>query len=195
MKKKYIKFIAVIFYGSILTIVISIVHTWHFIDLRASSNLDLKTALLKEHSKGEYKLLHVLGTGCGCSEFTAEYLFNRGAKKEIREIVYFLGRKNELKYDLLSKGYEVFYTTIKQLTAEKKEIGGVPLFQIYSKGSNLLYSGGYSSSMITRGSKYQDLLTLKKVVRDGYAKANPILGCAVGKKFMNLIDPIGLKYE
>ncbi|OUR99506.1 hypothetical protein A9Q84_00365 [Halobacteriovorax marinus] len=174
--------------------VLSIVHSWHFLDLRASATSPKEISLLTHKGGETLKVLHVLGEGCGCSEFTAEYLYERGARSDIREIIYFLGSQKDLDFDFKSKGYEIYFKTMEEIKKNRKKINGVPLFQVYSKDHSLLYSGGYSTKMISRGSKFMDLPIIDKLMAKGIAQSNPVFGCLVGKEFANSIDPLGLKY-
>jgi len=192
--KKAAKAGLVLIYGIVIMGVLSLVHTWHYVDLRAPASMTEELALLENRGGDKYQILHVLGEGCGCSEFTADYLFERGARPGLKEVVYFLGPKETLKQDLVSKGFEVHFKTLEELEKKNKEINGVPLFQVYGKDKSLLHSGGYSNKMITRGTKYLDIPTFKEILADGFAKSNPVFGCAIGQKFINIIDPLGLKY-
>lgn len=136
----------------------------------------------------ELQLTHILGEGCGCSEFVGEYLSKRG-RVENEEIIA-IGTIPGIK-ELEEKGFNI--KSFKQNDPALEGIEGVPLF-IVSQDRKVLYSGGYSTQMLTRNSVMKDLEILDRI-KDGHKQTPlPIFGCAKSKKLQRYFDPLGFKY-
>lgn len=196
VKKKHV-FTGV--YCLLALMVASMVHSWHYMDLTSH---DLKTKpLLKNYENDFPGLVHVLGEGCGCSHFTAEYLIKRGPQENLNEFVYYFStakdftNKDDLNYlsELKKKGFRVIH---KALSEPKNDIQlyGVPFFQFFSNKGDLLYSGGYSKQMITRTTTFYDLKIVQNLVDKKHGDQLPVFGCVTGRSFQRKIDPLGLKY-
>lgn len=176
--------------------VLSILHSWHYLDLTQAKD----TPLLANFEGEGLGLLHVLGEGCGCSHFTAEYLEKRGPKKGLREVVYYL-TKNAKQVSSDEKSYierikkAGFPLIIKELPEMKDvDILGVPFLQVYSSKGELLHSGGYSNKMITRTTPFFDLKIIEQIAEKKDVGKNPVFGCITSKSYQIASDPIGLKY-
>ena len=155
--------------------------------LHASHNYEFSAmwsddSVLVSESEG-MSLMHILGEGCGCSEFVGEYLLKRG-KQENEEIIA-IGKVPEIE-KLKALGFNV--REFDREDPALSGIAGVPLF-IVSHDRKVLYSGGYSDRMLTRQSKMQDLKIFANLSKGQKETALPIYGCANSKKLQNYFDP------
>jgi hypothetical protein len=163
-------------------------HGWHWISFKYEKPKNI-AQVAKDIEKENWGMIHVLGRGCGCSEFVQDYLIKRKAQKNIRETIIFIGnaaRKRELE----KAGYHF---------AEAQNVNGlikgVPMLLIYNNNGQVIYSGGYAQKTITPFTQIQDLKILQAAKSEQNLKEYSVMGCAVSKKLQNLLDPLNLKYS
>jgi hypothetical protein len=195
MKSSKFKWLLAISYISFMLIAISFAHSWHYIDFNNDSKATPIITEVELSNIQGYKIVHVLGEGCGCSEFVSEYLYERGKKLGLNELVYFIGNEESLKSNLRVKGFDTSFHTFESIRKKKLKTEGVPYFQIYNTENKLVYSGGYDNKMITKYTKFKDLEILKSLqIYKTTDKSLPVYGCATSKNIQELIDPFQLKY-
>ncbi len=181
MKASYFENILVFIYIISMVVLVSVYHSWHFRDFNQETEKENSAIALSAHLKENsgYKIIHVLGEECSCSEFVSEYLFSRKPSGLAKEFVYFIGSRKSLKEKLNKVGFVVNHMSLADTEKRKVKTVGFPFFQIYNEANELLYSGGYDNRMITRYSKYQDLDILANYKYENNKRNLPIFGCAM----------------
>lgn len=175
--------------------VITLMHSWHYADLSPdkSAHLEIEKLLPKIHSG--HGIAHFITPTCSCSEQIFKHLMSRSPLSNEMAIII---DENDLAFgkNLASKGYKVQYIRTKKLTPEKAEmIRGVPLLVIYNQKMQTQYIGGYSDKSITPFTKIDIRSYLEKLKLNRKIASKPVVGCAVSKKYQQLLDPLGLKYQ
>ena len=160
--------------------------------LHASHNYAYEFSLVENDAilgdQNSLTMTHILGEGCGCSDFVADYLLERGPKNS--EDIIAIG--NIEKADALKKvGFSI--KAYEKEDSDLRGITGVPLF-IVAKNKKVLYSGGYSDRMLTQHTKMKDIGIYNSIAKGIKQKSLPIFGCSNSKALKNYFDPLGFKY-
>ena len=194
----FLKGLTVFFWIGLVTLVAGIIHSWHFADLSPDKNSTFKLAKFIETPEN-YGVVHFLTPECGCSVNIYKHLMERGPynKNYINESVVIVD-DNELEFtkNLKGKGFKSLKLDLKNVHTEfSKSIKGVPLLVIFDQNKKIQYVGGYADRSITPFSKI-DIKSYISGIKEGRKIASkPVIGCAVSKKYKDILDPFGLKYR
>lgn len=145
-------------------------------------------------SNNHLRALHLLSSGCGCSQRVMQHLVKRRPRASMTEqVIVFeaggpaLAGTTELVSALASEGFKVQRLPISAIPT-KAELRGVPLLIVVSPDGSILYMGGY-------GAAYdQDQTILARVQNHQQALPFETVGCAIGRRVQHAADPFHLKY-
>jgi thioredoxin-related protein len=147
---------------------------------------------LNPDSEG-WTAIHTLMSGCNCSSDVGKHLLQRGRVSELAsETVLLIDAKDEEAKDFEAKGFQ----TKRLKSQELVEVFGLeaaPSMVILNPDREVAYLGGYYAR--SARTEALDLKVIADLKRDGYAKALPLFGCAVGERLQTALDPSKLKYR
>jgi hypothetical protein len=143
----------------------------------------------------QWRLVHVLSGGCGCSQQVMGNLLKRGVFPDAAEEVIvidgseaYLSGSDELLRQLSHRGFAIRHIAARLVPAEAG-LRGVPLLVVTRPGNDVAYVGGYGVRRDSDGPVYRNL-------RDGGRQDSlPLMGCAVGVALRRAVDPFRLKYQ
>src|ERR1700722_2207231 len=92
---------------------------------------------------GRWQAVHILVAGCPCSEFVANYLAGRGARRELDEQVWLVGGVATWEEPLKKSGFEVQHRDAESVAAQLGIQGG-PWLRLIAPAGWVAYSGGYA---------------------------------------------------
>jgi hypothetical protein len=150
--------------------------------------------LMTDPGHGEWKALHLLSGGCGCSRRVMLHLLARQKMDHVEEQVLMVDDQESYLPDvetLLGKlqkaGFSVSHIAADHIPDEAG-FSGVPLLVFASPEGKPAYIGGYGTAGDQDTAIYANL-------RAGRAqKSLNVIGCAVGSRVRRAADPLHLKY-
>ncbi len=136
----------------------------------------------------EWRVLHVVAAGCGCSQKVAAYLASRAPLNNIAEDVLFIGAPDEFanREALAARGFHV--GTIRPEDLQPFGVKGAPLLIFISPQDEVVYTGGYGAG------SYKDASIWSQLQAGAVVSPLPVLGCAVGRGLKHKVDPLSWKY-
>jgi hypothetical protein len=135
--------------------------------------------------------LHVLYSKCGCSQRVLAKLLLRGASRQVRERIVYIGAEDtELESRARTLGYAFDRVTHEQLV-DRYHLESAPLFVVADPANRVKYVGGYTDRK--QGEVIRDTDVLARLVQGQDVEALPTFGCAVSKKLQSAVDPLGLR--
>ncbi|WP_127717988.1 hypothetical protein [Halobacteriovorax sp. HLS] len=177
---------------------ITMMHSWHYVDLSPSSTEDFKLASILPEVK-DHGVVHFLTPKCSCSKSIFEHLNSRGplGKTVASEVVILIDDdKEEFLKPLKKNGFQVYnYSTAQMKDEFSTSIKGVPLLVIYNKSKDVRYVGGYSDASITPLTQINIKNYLLTLNEGRKIASKPVIGCSVSKEYQAILDPLGLKYK
>ncbi|WP_224246134.1 hypothetical protein [Hyalangium gracile] len=150
----------------------------------------LQADAAREGRPGAGYVLHVLASGCRCSQRVLEHLLLRGPQPSYAEKVLLIGRDEGIGERLTARGFGFESISSEELKA-RYAIEGAPLMLVLGDEGRLEYSGGYSRR---RQGTLEDVAILRAVESGGRPGALPLYGCALSRELQREVDPLGLKY-
>jgi hypothetical protein len=195
---KYIKYLILFAWVGVISLVLTLMHSWHYIDLSPTSDAPVKLSNYLPKVEN-YGIVHFLTPKCSCSQEIYKHLLERGPLeyKSSKETIVVVD-DNELDFtgNLGKKGFKTFNLNPEKMKKDFSEsIQGVPLLVIYNKNFATQYVGGYSDQSITPFTKINIKNYLVAMEQGRTIASNPIIGCATSKEYQNILDPFGLKYQ
>lgn len=172
--------------------VVTLIHSWHYADFSKQTKFDISRYLSNNSDK--WSLVHILAGGCGCSDFTINYLLKRGVAKESNEVVFIIDNDNFPIEQLRKAGFQVELVSSQNFLKSDEELSGVPLLLILDKKQRIQYAGGYDSKMVNVDTAFKDLHLLASLKNGEETKGLPAFGCIVANNYKKLLDPLGFKY-
>jgi hypothetical protein len=136
----------------------------------------------------EWRVLHLVAAGCGCSQKVSIYLAARAPLNNIIEEVLFIGAPDEFtdREALAAAGFRV--RTIRAEELQALGVKGAPLLIFISPQGEVVYTGGYGAG------SYQDASIWSRLQTGALVPPLPVLGCAVGRGLKRQLDPLSWKY-
>ena len=138
--------------------------------------------------------LHLLSSGCGCSQRVMLHLLQRRPFDGIAEQVVLidgdepsLPETTTLLARLTQEGFSVVHKAAKDIP-QNIGLHGVPLLVFASSEDKILYMGGYGVH------SDQDSNILQQIRSGNSPKPIAVLGCAIGARLQREVDPFHLKY-
>ena len=151
-------------------------------------------ALVQDPGRGNWRTLHILSTGCGCSLRVMQHLLVRHPFPDVKEQVLLIGDDeasspvtDELIAKLRRQGFSLTRIAAKDVP-KQAGLHGVPLLVVASPENKIAYIGGYGAHGDEDGPVLAQARAGKKMI------PLPILGCAIGSRIRQQADPFGLKY-
>lgn len=171
----------------LISVPLSYLMGMHTLTLKSSH--DSKLSQLATQNK--WTKLHFLGSDCKCSETVLNELLKRGPEKENEEKVFILGKNDEWKKQLITKGYHVIEASMDEFE-KTYSIKATPQLVILDDKKTILYSGGYSANR--NPSSIDDQVIVDALKGNKPQKERPIFGCVNGTLNRKNTDPLKLKY-
>lgn len=204
MKQKLLGIFTLAWVG-LFSYFISQAHSWHQLAFKADTN---KIELGLEHLQSskdlkQNNIVHFLTPSCSCSRVIKEDLLKREPYQDTKtseSVVLIDDLGGHFAKKLKVRGYTVISMSLAQIKSEMPAaIEAVPLLVIYDGDKHLQYAGGYDQSTITPLTNIDVKKILGQVRAESKTRTNkkeayPVKGCAVSKKYQNLLDPMGIKY-
>jgi hypothetical protein len=134
--------------------------------------------------------VHVLYTGCRCSERILAHLLATKRPAGVAEKILFVGEGNLDTARVRAKGFGVERITRDEL-GRRFHVSGVPLLALVGADGALDYAGGYTDSK--QGPVIRDLELIEDASMGRIDNVLPLFGCAVSRKLEQVLDPFGLK--
>lgn len=172
-----------------LVVFLSFLSAWHKTDFSTP-----QTNVNKQYETlSQWRLIHLLGGECKCSEYITDYLVSRKPQANVLEKIVIFDDLKMFAPRLKRAGYEVEVQDYSQMKIEDAPVG-IPLLLVVSPAGRVVYEGGYSDQMINPTTEFQDLNKLKDATNNREVASLPAYGCAISKKYKKWLDPMGLKY-
>lgn len=138
---------------------------------------------------GQWALLHVLSSECGCSRRVRHHLLRRGPIPGVHEEVVLVGDNGEEAGPLRARGFATEVVRPQQLWL-RYHVEAAPLLVIRDAAGLVRYAGGYTERKQGPVIHDVDLLAELRAGRD--PRPLPALGCAVSESLRRAVDPLRL---
>lgn len=140
---------------------------------------------------GRFSVAHVMYAACSCSQNIIDHLEQRGARKDVAELVVLVGQDAELSARVTRAGYRLDNIEPAELK-QKYALEAAPLLIIADARGQIAYMGGYTTQK--QGLDIRDTVLIDELLAGKHTIELPLLGCAVSRALQRVLDPFGLKY-
>lgn len=149
--------------------------------------------LLPAQQPSQTRAVHILGENCDCSNLVGQYLAERKNLLGQEQIVFIGYQKPSLMTNWSEAGFDVQWITPNDLSEELSL--ALPTFVIQNNKSQVIYSGGYSSSKLTSKEQVLDQQIWGHFLEGRALQELPIFGCVTQKKYEAFLNPTALKLK
>ncbi len=160
---------------------------------QADDEIKLSRALLalRRDSSKDF-LVHVIYSGCSCTERLFAHLVERGAFAGTEELVLFAGDDRAKRASAERAGFGFVNIPAVEL-APRYGLEAAPVLVAFNAQSRLRYIGGYYNHPATVSPLDEEI---HKQLASGATPASlPIFGCAVSARLQKTVDPLGVVYR
>ena len=135
-------------------------------------------------------MMHVLYTGCKCSQNVAEHLLARGPKAGDRELVIVVGDAAEGDVARLAAAGFDTRSIDPETLHETYGIEAAPLLVVADPSGHVRYVGGYGDRK--QSPVLRDVEIAARIARGDAVDPLPLFGCAVSASLRSSVDPLGV---
>ncbi|HEX4445697.1 MAG TPA: hypothetical protein VH044_03145 [Polyangiaceae bacterium] len=138
---------------------------------------------------GRWMAIHVLDAQCGCSRRIADHVMATVRPSDLAEHVLLVGHDAPLEARLARKGMPITEVTEAELVG-RYHAQAVPMLLVVAPDGTLPYVGGYTDRKQGPAPRDLEIIEAARAGRD--LPALPILGCAVGERLKDSLNPLGV---
>lgn len=135
--------------------------------------------------------LHVLSAACECSRRIVARLEVRAPRRDVDEVLLFVGDAPASLVSVAGAEGFVVETTTPDALAVAAGVEVAPLMVVARADGRVAYVGGYTERR--RGAVAQTEALLDAVLRGERPTALPVLGCATTARLAERVDPWGIR--
>ena len=168
---------------------------WYTLPTPDRTDVELQqslAALVPAHAEGSWTAVHVLYSGCRCSQRVFDHLFESPRPDGVYETVLLVGADAQIERRAATAGFDVWVLSPEDLES-RFGIVSAPLLLVLGPEAELRYAGGYTERK--QGYDVQDIKILETLQDGDDPTELPLYGCGVSKELQQILDPMGLKYE
>ena len=146
--------------------------------------------LALREDRGRGLVVHVIASGCSCTERLYRHLLERRRFGAMDEVVLFVGDDARKRADALRAGLR-FATVNDEELVRRFALESAPVLFVFDAQSRLRYAGGYFNHPSAVHALDQDIEA--RLARGEKVSPLPVYGCAVGAALRDSVDPLGIR--